>query len=280
MPDLSTITLLPLETRDEFEACVRLQRDTWGPGFVDVVPATILMVSQRVGGVAAGAFDTNRRLLGFVFGMSGVRDGRLAHWSDMLAVRPEARRAGVGRQLKLHQRERLLELGVEVAYWSFDPLVARNAHLNVNGLGAMPVEYVVNMYGNTGSTLHRGLDTDRLVVEWRLSDPKVEATLSDGPPALPLQAADAPTVTPDIETGRVSSGRSPDLPDRTWVRIAVPLDITAIKNTSPDDARRWQRATRRAFGHYLSGGYRVAGFIFASDSERAWYVLSNCGEDS
>ena len=280
MPDLSTITLRPLETRDEFEACVRLQRDTWGPDFVDVVPATILMVSQRVGGVATGAFDTNRQLLGFVFGISGIRDGRLAHWSYMLAVRPEARRAGVGRQLKLHQRERLLELGVDVAYWSFDPLVARNANLNVNGLGAMPVEYVVNMYGNTGSTLHRGLDTDRLVVEWRLSDPKVEATLSDGPPALPSQAEDAPTVTPDIETGRVSSGRSPDFPDGAWVRISVPLDITAIKNTSSDDARRWQRATRRAFGHYLSGGYRVAGFILASDSERAWYVLSNCGADS
>ena len=280
MPDLSTITLRPLETRDEFEACVRLQRDTWGPDFVDVVPATILMVSQRVGGVATGAFDTNRQLLGFVFGISGIRDGRLAHWSYMLAVRPEARRAGVGRQLKLHQRERLLELGVDVAYWSFDPLVARNANLNVNGLGAMPVEYVVNMYGNTGSTLHRGLDTDRLVVEWRLSDPKVEATLSDGPPALPSQAEDAPTVTPDIETGRVSSGRSPDFPDGAWVRISVPLDITAIKNTSSDDARRWQRATRRAFGHYLSGGYRVVGFILASDSEHAWYLLSNCGEDS
>ena len=280
MPDLSTITLRPLETRDEFEACVRLQRDTWGPDFVDVVPATILMVSQRVGGVATGAFDANRQLLGFVFGISGIRDGRLAHWSDMLAVRPEAQRAGVGRRLKLHQRERLLELGVEVACWSFDPLVARNANLNVNGLGAMPVEYVVNMYGNTGSTLHRGLDTDRLVVEWRLSDPQVEATLSAGPPALPSQAEDAPTITPDIETGRVSSGRSPNLPDGAWVRIAVPLDITAIKSTSPDDARRWQRATRRAFGHYLSGGYRVAGFILASDSERAWYVLSNCGADS
>ncbi len=116
-------------------------------------------------------------------------------------------------------------------------------------------------------------------MEWRLSDPKVEATLSDGRLALPSQAEDAPTVSPEIETGIFSSERSPDLPDDGWVRIAVPLDITALKNTSPDDARRWQRATRRAFGFYLSGGYRVAGFILTRDSEHAWYVLSNCGED-
>ena len=278
MPDVSEITLRPLETHDDFEACIRLQRDTWGPDFADVVPATILMVSQRVGGVAAGAFDVNRRLLGFVFGISGVRDGRRAHWSNMLAVRPEARQAGLGRRLKLYQRDRLLELGVEMAYWSFDPLVAKNASFNVNGLGAVPVEYVVNMYGDTDSPLHRGLETDRLVVEWRLTDPKVEAILSEGRPALPPQAEDAPIVVPDGPTGSTPGVRSPELVDNAWVRIAVPPDIATMKATCPDDAQRWQRVTRRAFEHYFSCGYRVAGFTLASDAERAWYVLSSDGE--
>ena len=81
----------PFASRAECDACVRLQRETWGEDFVDVVPATILMVSQRVGGVSAGAFDADGRLLGFVFGISGIRAGELVHWSDMLAVRPEAR---------------------------------------------------------------------------------------------------------------------------------------------------------------------------------------------
>ena len=279
MAEPSDITLRPLETRDECEACVRLQRDTWGPDFLDVVPATILMVSQRVGGVAVGAFDVNHRLLGFVFGISGVRNGQLAHWSDMLAVRPEARRAGLGRRLKLYQRELLLERGINVAYWSFDPLVARNANLNVNGLGAMPVEYVVNMYGDTGSTLHRGLDTDRFVVEWRLADPTVESILSGERPVLPSEADRAPIVNPDTPTGAPPHVRSPELEDSPWVRIAVPRDIDNLKEANPDDARLWQMATRQAFPRYLSDGYTVAGFAHDESAEQAWYVLTNRREE-
>jgi predicted GNAT superfamily acetyltransferase len=98
------VTLRPLETRQECLTYVSLQREISGKDFVDIVPATILMVSQRVGDVAGGAFDTKDRLVGFVFGISGVADGVLAHWSHMLAVRPEARRIGLGRRLKLYQR--------------------------------------------------------------------------------------------------------------------------------------------------------------------------------
>ena len=166
------VTIRPLDSRGDYDACVRLQREVWGADFVDVVPATILMVSQRVGGVAAGAFDADGRLLGFVFGISGLRGGEPVHWSDMLAVRPEARGAGLGKRLKHFQRGQLLERGVRRMLWTYDPLVARNANLNLNGLGAAPVEYVVDMYGDTHSTLHAGLETDRFVVEWRLDAPR------------------------------------------------------------------------------------------------------------
>ena len=98
------------------------------------------MVSQRVGGVAGGAFDTNDRVVGSVFGISGVADGVLAHWSHMLAVRTEARRTGLGRRLKLYQRTQLLERGIRVASWSYDPLMAANAKFNLNALGACPTE--------------------------------------------------------------------------------------------------------------------------------------------
>lgn len=270
MPD--DVTLRPLASRTDRDACVRLQRDIWGVDFADVVSPTLLMVSQRVGGVAAGAFGGDGRLLGFVFGISGVRDGRPAHWSDMLAVRPEARRRGLGRRLKLYQRERLLADGIEVAFWSFDPLVAANANVNINALGALPVEYVADMYGDTGSTLHRGLATDRLVVEWRLRDARVERSLAGRADPWPAPVRMAPAVAPD----RADADGA--LPADPWVRVAAPADIDALKATDPDWARRWQETHRRAFGWYLSRGYRVAGFRHAPPPADSHYLLTNVAD--
>ncbi len=239
-------TIRPLSSRKDCEACVELQRDTWGRDFADVVPATILQVSQRVGAVAAGAFAADGRLVGFVFGISGVRNGVTAHWSDMLAVRPEARGHGLGRRLKLHQRRQLLADGVERACWSYDPLVARNARLNLVELGALPVEYVPDMYGDTGSVLHRGLATDRLIVEWRLRDPAVERIVGGEPPAVPDAARTAPVVT--APPAGVEPARSPRAP---WLRVELPADIEHLKAAAPDEARRWQRHLRRVFGDRL-----------------------------
>src|SRR5205085_3600896 len=136
---------------------------TWGESFAEAVPGSILKICQKVGGVAAGAFEVGgeERLLGFVFGLTGVRHGRLAHWSHMLAVLPEARDLGLGTRLKLYQRDLLLPLGVESVLWTFDPLEARNAHLNLNRLGAEVLEYVEDMYaGELGSELSKGIGTD------------------------------------------------------------------------------------------------------------------------
>ena len=280
------VTIRPLETRAEYEACVALQRDIWGPDFQDRVPATILMVSQRMGGVASGAFDTNRQLLGFVFGISGVRDGTTAHWSDMLAVRPEARGLGLGRRLKLHQRALLLAVGIERVYWTFDPLVARNARLNLTTLGAFPVEYVSNMYGDTGSRLHRGLDTDRFIVEWRLRDPAVERRLAGEPARLPAAAREGPILTigptdtaPGPGTAPVDNGAP--LPDAPWVRVELPRDVAQLKADAPDMARRWQHSLRRAFTTYLNVHHAcVAGVLADTDTGRWFYIVSTTGNDS
>ncbi len=149
-----TVTLRSLEQLRDFEACVELQRETWGRDFSSCVPAPVLMVAQKVGGVTAGAFDGDERLLGFVFGITGYSGGRPLHWSHMLAVREDARDTGLGVKLKLYQRELLLQQGVDTARWTFDPLVAKNAHINLNRLGAVVVEHVENMYGDSNSTLH------------------------------------------------------------------------------------------------------------------------------
>ena len=273
-------TIRPLKARAEYEACVALQRDIWGGDFLDVVPSTILMVSQQVGGVASGAFDSDGRLIGFVFGVSGVRDGVTAHWSDMLAVRPEVRGRGLARRLKLHQRELLLAVGIDRVYWTFDPLVARNARLNLTTLGASPVEYVSNMYGDTGSGLHRGLDTDRFIVEWRLRDPDVERRLAGEPARLPAAAHEGPVVTVS-PAGAASGTDDVPLPDAPWVRVELPADLEQLKANASEVAERWQLALRRAFTSYLNARHaRVAGIYVDTDTGRWFYTVDTTGKRS
>ena len=255
-----------LATRSEYEACVELQRDIWGQDFVDVVPATILMVSQRVGGVASGAFDPSGRLVGFVFGISGFRDRVAVHWSDMLAVRPDARRRGLGRRLKLHQREILLAAGIKKIYWSFDPLMTGNARFNLVTLGALPVEYIVNMYGDTSSELHQGLDTDRLIIEWRLTEPAVERALAGEPRYLPDAARTGPVI-PTNQTGAAATG----LPRAPWVRLEIPADVEHLKATAPELAREWQSSFRRAFTAYLNEGQGCAIGIFRDETTGRYF---------
>lgn len=260
----------PLTSRADYDACVRLQRAVWGEEFVDVVPGTILMVAQRLGGVAAGAFDRGGNLLGFVFGITGLRGGEPVHWSDMLAVRPAARGAGLGKRLKLHQRERLLAGGVRRVQWTYDPLVTRNANLNLNGLGAAPVEYVVNLYGDTHSALHAGLDTDRFIVEWRLDDAQVERRLAGRADPLPAAARQAPIA----DLGRLAAGDD-TLPAAPWVRIPAPADVEALRTADPARLRAWQRMHRRAFAWYLANGYRVAGFEHRRAPADSHYLVTN-----
>jgi predicted GNAT superfamily acetyltransferase len=266
-------TIRPLESHDDFLQCVALQRETWGTDFSDSVPPSILQVCQKVGGVAAGAFDADGRLVGFVFGLSGVRHGRLAHWSDMLAVREELRGHGLGQRLKAYQLSLLLERGIEVAYWTYDPLEARNANININRLAAFPVEYVPDMYGEATSTLHAGLPTDRFIVEWWLTDPKVGAALAG---SASTEGAAARADAPAVNTERVEGAPTPrelELPDAVTVRVEIPWDIQAIKKTSMETARSWRVNTRRALMHYLGRAYRVTGFRRDAAAERCFYLL-------
>src|SRR5215216_108302 len=234
------IMIRRVETQAEYEECVRIQDETWGAGFSERVPSAILKVSQYLGGVTAAAFDgaaADARILGFVFGMTGIRDGQLVHWSDMLAVRAEARDHGIGRRLKLYQRSLVAELGVTQILWTFDPLVSRNAHLNLNALGARVTDYVPDMYGaDTGSALHQGIGTDRFVVAWEVSG--------------------------DVsgEAGKRGSGDGRRQERGTEVLVEIPQDIQQLIVADPVAARKWRESTRSAFLRLLADGYRVAGF--------------------
>lgn len=257
------VTVRRVAGLEEYDECVAIQEEIWGVGFRQRVPSAMLMVSQRLSGVCAAAFGPEGRMLGFVFGITGLRDGVLAHWSDLLAVRREAQGDHVGERLKQYQRELCLAVGVRTMYWTFDPLVSRNAHLNLMRLGARASEYVVNMYGtNTGSPLHGALETDRWIAAWDLTQPSrpgaAVASGAKGPFAV-HPSADA--ALPEV-TGR---------PDADSVCIAIPPDheqLTLAQRAA------WRSATRDALLHYLGHGYEVTRFQRAVADEPPFYELT------
>jgi predicted GNAT superfamily acetyltransferase len=247
-----------LRSAQEFQACHDLQRATWGEGFAELVPVTVLRIAQRLGGVVAGAFDADDKLAGFVFGITGLENRTPAHWSDMLAVRPDLRTRGVGDALKRYQRTVLLERGVQRAYWTFDPLESKNAYINFVHLGIVAREYCRDLYGDSVSPLHRGIGTDRLIAIWELNNPRVQAALAGERAA--EQDDDAPWVIQPIESDGLPIAHPPVELETDRVRIPIPPDIQMLKATRLDLALTWRAHTRAAFEHYLARGYTVTGF--------------------
>jgi predicted GNAT superfamily acetyltransferase len=242
-----TVVIRDLASTADYDACVRLQRETWGAGYTDRVPPSMLRVSQRLGGLAAGAFDAADRLVGFVYGLTGILDGTVIHWSHMLAVTPAWRGQGIGCTLKEYQRRALRGTQVAAVCWTFDPLVAAHGRRNLSRLGARVRDYLVDVYPNTGSELH-AFGTDRLVVWWPVEDARPEH--GPGVPGAPGAAAAA-------------------------IRIEVPPDILSVANRSLEQARAWRVTTRAAFTRAFAAGYRVTGFL--EDRDRCCYVLERAG---
>lgn len=291
-PPDDQVTVRLLSGPDEYRACEELQRDTWGRDFEGCVPALLLHLHQKTGGLVGGAFEEGR-LLGFVLGFPAREDGLPYHWSHMLAVREERRGEGLGRRLKLFQRERLLERGLSVACWSFDPLVARNAHLNLNALGAEVIAYVPDMYGSTGSPLHGEAGTDRLVAFWELDGQRAREAISGDRRVDFTPFARSPEVgRPDEdaaadpgEAGRASDpaagvdgSQPPSFPDAGRVRIEIPPRLEDLREEKPDRLASWRERVGAAFDHYLDRGYRVVALWRPPGTDRSAYCLESPGE--
>jgi predicted GNAT superfamily acetyltransferase len=181
------ILIRPCEGFEELSACVQLQVEVWGYGDRDVVPRRVFIVSKQIGGQVMGAFDTSlpgaspegnpENLVGFAMALPGITQGRPYLHSHMLAVNPEYRNRGIGRRLKLFQRDEALRRGIRRMEWTFDPLEIKNSFLNVAKLGAIVRRYAVNFYGVSSSRLHGQVPTDRLYAEWWLDSDWVSSTL-------------------------------------------------------------------------------------------------------
>jgi predicted GNAT superfamily acetyltransferase len=228
----------------EFASCIEIERAVWGSADVDIVPLPLFVVAAETGGQVLGAFAGDR-MIGFTLAIGGVRGRKPFLHSHMTAVLPPYRNQGVGRKVKLLQRQEALDRGVDVIEWTFDPLEIRNAHFNFR-LGAIVRRFIPNMYGVTTSPLHGGLPTDRLVAEWHLRSPRVRRAMADKRPA--------------------RKSRS-----KEFARIRVPADFIKIRNTNPEDAARLQAEVRIEFEHWLASGYAATGINMREDA--AEYLL-------
>jgi predicted GNAT superfamily acetyltransferase len=176
--EASRLSIAPVKALADFERCVEVQLAVWGYSDGDLIPKRVFIVAQRIGGQVIGAFDGDV-MVGFAMSLPGYREGKSYLHSHMLAVLPEYRNAGLGRKLKLAQRDDALARGFDLMEWTFDPLEIKNAHLNVVRLGAIARRYMPDFYGPSTSPLQGGLPTDRLVAEWWLRSVRVRQTLGE-----------------------------------------------------------------------------------------------------
>jgi predicted GNAT superfamily acetyltransferase len=218
---------------DELRACVALQKEVWNFTDTDLVPLRMFVVAEKVGGQVMGAFNDNE-MVGFALSVPGTRSGHVYLHSHMLAVRKDHRNSGLGRRLKLLQREEALSRGIELIEWTFDPLEIKNAYLNIEKLGAIARRYNINQYGITSSPLQGGLPSDRLIAEWWLKSKRVETLLA---------------------TGKVPAGEATE-------KIEVPGQIYEWKAAleTRAKAQNVQERNREQFLRAFSGGFAVLGY--------------------
>jgi predicted GNAT superfamily acetyltransferase len=237
----------PCTTLSEFEECVRIQQAVWKFDDLETVPSDIFIVAQKSGGQIIGAFDGERQV-GFTLAFMAAHDREIYLHSHFAAVLPEFQGAGVGRLLKLAQREDALRRGIRRIEWTFDPLALMNAHFNLNRLGAVIRRYVPNFYGVTSSPLHGNIPTDRFIAEWWLDSEHVKRTVAgeEKPPAGELR------------------------------RITIPRNTTELLRSGSAEAGEIQSRIRSEFLESFGAGFVAVGVEF--HDSKASYLLSRNSE--
>jgi predicted GNAT superfamily acetyltransferase len=239
-------------TLEDYKSCTEMHRRIWQYDDLDVNPLRSYVIARRSGGFTLGAFEGSGRMIGFVHALAAFDENLKPYfYSNMLAVEPQLRNAGIGVRLKMAQREHAMKRGISLMTWTFDPLQSRNAYLNICKLGGVVRNYLVNYYGNhSTSELHRGLDTDRLFVEWWVKSERVAGALAG--------------------RGRI---------ERPVAAVEVPRQIEEIKKRDLEEARRWQLKIRTEFQNHLAEGLYCAGFAPDSAGGNSRYLFYEDYED-
>ena len=243
VPNLS---LRPCTTLEEFDECVRIQREVWKFSELETVPSDVFIIAQKTGGQIIGAFDGSRQI-GFTLAFLASQDDKAYLHSHFAAVLPGYQGSGIGRRLKLAQREDALQRGIRLIEWTFDPLALMNAHFNLNRLGAVIRRYIPNFYGVTSSPLHGNIPTDRFIAEWWLESDRVKSRLE-------RESA--------LEESTAAHG------------IIVPRNVTDLLRSGSPQVGEIQAKIRGEFLDYFNRGYTAVGISF-SEVEATYLLQKN-----
>ncbi len=268
--DKIKLKIRSLRLHSQFEQCVTIQKEVWNLEDIEVTPVHHFCIGVKTGSLLLGAFLEDQ-LVGFVYSFPSIFQGKLAHHSHQLAVRPQYQGLGIGKKLKWAQRLKVLRLGLDLITWTVDPLQAKNANLNIHTLGAITRNYWNNFYGYSPSlTLAPDIPTDRFLMEWWIKSPRVVKRVKKHHQVdyqletLPKAVEGQPVGADKLKPGRIrlDSKAEPIL-------IEVPKNIRDYRD-DPQLIAEWQEALRKTFRHYFKRGYYVGDFIFG---ERCYYVL-------
>jgi predicted GNAT superfamily acetyltransferase len=263
-----------LATPEEYLEAEQLQHAVWNFPDREIIPLNELVVMQKHGGHVFGGFD-GPKMASFCYGCPAFKDGKPYHYSRLLGVLPAYQDSGLGHSMKLKQREYVLAQKLDLVAWTYDPLLSRNAYLNIEKLGCIVREYQVNLFPASGSRFNQGLESDRFTAQWWIASKRTKDRIAGRRPTYDLEAH-----APALETRVSEAGWREPVGTRTTLRskrlsVEIPDDLPALMKDDLPLAQRWRDRTRGVFEAYFAKGYVVYGFTSIPEigRRRSFYLL-------
>jgi len=250
-PQGEHIEIRSLLNETEYTAANNLMKEIWGDES-PVIPPHFLKINQHIGALLLGAFH-QKKCIGMVYSSPTVIKNQAAHWSYRLAVHPNYQDGAIGRHLKLAQRDWCIANGFFTLYWSFDPMISKNAHINLNKLDCKAVDFIENMYKGSGSPLHAGFDTDRLIVRWNL----VKSLKNEHSPLLHFEAEDISAIPSTLHE----------------YKIIIPENAVELKQTDPALYVELQQKCKLGFQFAIENDLDVISFQKGVNDDTYIYII-------
>jgi predicted GNAT superfamily acetyltransferase len=268
---MTNITIRPITDAAGCTAVEQLQINAWHmDNNLEVVPGHMLLTFHKNGGVLLGAY-AGARLVGFVAGFVGLMgNGRFKHASHMMGIHPDFQGQGIGTRLKLAQRQAVQQQGLDLITWTYDPLEAGNARLNIHKLGAMCNTYIPNLYGQFEG-INAGLPSDRFQVDWQISSAHVKNRLAGQ--GVVETAVPHHLILNPVVGGNGRPTETPKSPSEARHFVQIPANIQAVKARDLPLALAWRLHTRQLFTDLFTEGYAVTDFV--GENGRAFYQLAS-----